>query len=70
MDKRDPPSRFRNRGENIDGTGEGTWGNGDIRIEDPKDVVLCFSIWTYEVVDLGVDSNHLLTCSASMVNDY
>ena len=64
VDKCDLPSRFRGRGEDIDGTGKGTGGNGDVRIKDPEDVVLCFSVWAYEVIDLGIYSDHLLTCSA------
>lgn len=30
VNKRNPLSRFRDGSENIDSTGEGTWGNGDV----------------------------------------
>ena len=64
VDKRDLFARTRSSGEDIDGTEEGTRGNSNIRVKDPEDIVLGFAVWAYEVIDLGVYSNHLLTCPA------
>ena len=61
VDERDLPARFWGRSEDIDGTGKSTGGNGDIRINDPEDIVLRLPIRAYEVIDLWICSNDFLT---------
>ena len=63
MHKPDPPVRFRSGGEDVDCAGKGTRGNGDIRVEDPENVMFGVAVRAYEVIDLRVYSDHFLACS-------
>lgn len=64
VDERDLFARNLSRGEDIGSTSKGTRGNCDIRVNDPEDIVLGFTVRAYEIVDLGVHSHNLLTYSA------